>query len=68
MIPQRRKQIEASLPRDCELIDDLKTAREALSLERQQRQYMMREMKRVADELGKRGLIDLADDLRLAAR
>lgn len=68
MNTQRRKQIESSEPRDCELIDDLKVSREALSLERQKRQHMAREMKRVADELGKRGLLDLADDLRLAAR
>ncbi len=64
----RKRQKEVAAPRDVELLEDIEALQANLTEARQTLQYLRRTAKRVADELGKRGLVDLADELRLAAR
>jgi hypothetical protein len=68
MTVRQRRQREAAAPRDADLIEQLDVLQIKLTEALQSRNYLRKTARRVADEIGKRGLVDLADDLRLAAR
>lgn len=68
MTPQQRRQKEAAEPRLAYTVEEIDQLRARLSETRQVLQHLRKEARRVADEIGKRGLVDLADDLRLAAK
>jgi hypothetical protein len=55
-------------PRLAYTINEIDKLRAELSAIRQSRQRLVKAMNHAADEIGKRGLIDLADDLRIAAK
>jgi hypothetical protein len=68
MTVRQRRQREAAAPRDADLIEQLDVLQIKLTEALQSRNSLRKTARRVADEIGKRGLVDLADDLRLAAR